>query len=227
MSTRAISRDDARSDHEGVSRRSFLKQGAGAAALVFVHTAFRLDAEAQERAGDGFQFFTREEGALVEAIAGRIWPGSARDPGAIEARAVDYVDRALAGPYAGYQRAYRVMLVDLSERLQRRYGVGVSALTDEQLDALIGELEDMDGADDALSLLPSREAELGLGPSSSFEMLRTHVLEGVFCDPMYGGNRDFVGWRAVNYPGAHYVYTAEEQQVFEPLRKPYQSVADL
>ena len=54
-----------------------------------------------------------------------------------------------------------------------------------------------------------------------------HTMEGLFSDPVYGGNRDFAGWRAVGYPGAHYVYTEEEQQSFEPLDKPIQSLADL
>jgi hypothetical protein len=103
----------------------------------------------------------------------------------------------------------------------------VRDLDDDQLDALLGELEDQGEDDDVLGEMPGRQIELGLGPDSSFEMIRTHVLEGVFSDPIHGGNRDFAGWRAVNYPGAHYVYSAEEQQVFEPLAKPYQSVADL
>jgi gluconate 2-dehydrogenase gamma chain len=34
-----------------------------------------------------------------------------------------------------------------------------------------------------------------------FAMVRDHVLEGVFCEPSYGGNRDLVGWRIVGFPG--------------------------
>jgi gluconate 2-dehydrogenase gamma chain len=211
----------------GVDRRTFLRWSAGTMALLVVQTAFQLDAVAQEEGLGGYQFFTRDEGALMEALAGRIWPGSVDDPGAIEAGAATYVDRALAGPYAAYQSAYRSILRDLLDTVEQRHGVGVRELEDVQLDQLLGELEGRSGDEDPLSRMPGRELELGLGPSSSFEMIRTHVLEGVFCDPIYGGNRDFAGWRAVNYPGAHYVYSAEEQQVFEPLTKPYQSVADL
>ncbi len=50
-------------------------------------------------------------------------------------------------------------------------------------------------------------------------------MEGLFADPIHGGNRDFAGWRAVGYPGAYYVYTEEEQQTFEPLDRPFQSIA--
>jgi hypothetical protein len=214
-------------DADGLDRRGFLKAAAGTLALLVVQTAFRFDAVAQEQARLGFQFFTREEGELLEALAGRIWPGDPDDPGAIEAGAVTYIDRALAGPYATYQQAYRRVLYDMLQNARQRYGLSVRELDDDQLDALLGELEEQGEDDDVLGELPGRELELGLGPDSSFEMIRTHVMEGVLSDPIHGGNRDFAGWRAVNYPGAHYVYSAEEQQVFEPLTKPYQSVADL
>ncbi|CAN5781257.1 gluconate 2-dehydrogenase subunit 3 family protein [soil metagenome] len=210
-----------------LDRRTFLKRAAGTMAVIAVNMAFRFDAVAQEAARGGYQFFTREEGELMEAIAGRIWPADDDGPGAIEAGAVTYVDRALSGPYAAYQQAYRVLLHDLAGQIRQRYGGSVRDLDERQLDALLGELEERSDDDDPLAGLPGRRLELGLGPDSSFDMVRTHVMEGVFCDPIYGGNRDFAGWRAVNYPGAHYVYTAEEQQVFEPLTKPYQSVADL
>ena len=218
--------DDQRHDGADWSRRTFLKRSAGTIALLAVHTAFRFDALAQEQER-GFQFFNRSESELLEALAGRIWPADAEHPGAIEAGAVYYIDRALAGPYASYQRSYRVILHGLNEKVRQRFGVSVRELDDDQLDLLVGELEEQDAEDDELGLMPGRELELGLGPDSTFQMIRKHVMEGVFSDPIYGGNRNFAGWRAVNYPGAHYVYTAEEQQVFEPLTKPYQSVADL
>lgn len=211
----------------GVDRRSFLKWSAGALALLAVQNAFELDAVAQEDGFGGFQFFNRDEADLMEAFAGRIWPGDLDDPGAIQAGAVHYVDRALAGPYGEYQRAYRAILRDQLDLVRQRYGVGARDLDDDQLDQLLADLEGRTGDADPLSHMAGRRLELGLGPSSSFEMIRTHVLEGVFSDPIHGGNRDFAGWRAVNYPGAHYVYSAAEQQVFEPLIKPYQSVADL
>lgn len=215
-------------DAHDLTRRTFLKRAAGTVALLAVHTAFRFDAVAQERLREGYGFFTREEGYLMEALASRIWPGDADDPGALEAGAVYYVDRALAGPYAAYQQAYRVVLHDLTRTIRQRHGLGVRELDEGQLDLLLGELEERgENGDDLLDGLPGRHLELGLGPASAFEMIRKHVMEGVFCDPIYGGNRDFAGWRVVNYPGAHYVYSAEEQQVFEPLTKPYQSVADL
>jgi gluconate 2-dehydrogenase gamma chain len=44
-----------------------------------------------------------------------------------------------------------------------------------------------------------------------FELVRAHVLEGMFGDPSYGGNRDAAGWRLLDYPGPRRVWTAREQ----------------
>lgn len=59
------------------------------------------------------------------------------------------------------------------------------------------------------------------------DIVRVHVMEGLFSDPVYGGNRGFGGWSAVGYPGPYVVYTAEQQESFEPLNLPMQSIADL
>ena len=36
--------------------------------------------------------------------------------------------------------------------------------------------------------------------------MRAHVLEGVFGEPNYGGNKDLIGWRLVGFPGQQYGY---------------------
>jgi gluconate 2-dehydrogenase gamma chain len=211
-----------------LARRSFLKGTAGTLAALLVSRAFHYDVLAETRAREeGFQFFNRSEAETFEAVAARIWPGDEGDPGAREAGAVSYVDRALAGAYAGFQTAYRVALDNLDQDANSRYGVPFRQLEEDQQDALLAELEEVEEEEDPLRGMPGRDFELGLGPTSTFAMFRRHTMEGVFADPIYGGNRDFAGWRAVGYPGAHYIYSAEEQQVFEPLEKPFQSVADL
>ncbi len=35
-------------------------------------------------------------------------------------------------------------------------------------------------------------------------------MEGMFADPIYGGNKNFVGWQLVGFPGAQPVFTAED-----------------
>jgi gluconate 2-dehydrogenase gamma chain len=45
-----------------------------------------------------------------------------------------------------------------------------------------------------------------------FNTLRTHTMEGMFADPLYGGNKDFAGWRLVGFPGAQAVFTPTDLQ---------------
>src|SRR6202007_1692788 len=45
-----------------------------------------------------------------------------------------------------------------------------------------------------------------------FNTVRTHTMEGMFADPIYGGNRDFAGWRLVGFPGAQPLFTPEDMQ---------------
>ena len=45
-----------------------------------------------------------------------------------------------------------------------------------------------------------------------FSLLRTHTLEGMFCDPMHGGNIDMVGWQMIGFPGPRMSYFREIDQ---------------
>ena len=37
-------------------------------------------------------------------------------------------------------------------------------------------------------------------------------MEGMFADPVYGGNKDFAGWRLVGFPGAQPLFTTADMQ---------------
>ena len=45
-----------------------------------------------------------------------------------------------------------------------------------------------------------------------FNTVRTHTMEGMFADPVYGGNKDFAGWRLVGFPGAQPSFTPADMQ---------------
>ena len=34
-----------------------------------------------------------------------------------------------------------------------------------------------------------------------FSLLRQNTIEGMFCDPVHGGNVDMIGWQIVGFPG--------------------------
>jgi hypothetical protein len=52
-----------------------------------------------------------------------------------------------------------------------------------------------------------------------FEMVRTHTIQGTFCDPYYGGNANFVGWDLIDYPGIRMAVSDDEQGMKEAGRR--------
>ena len=42
-----------------------------------------------------------------------------------------------------------------------------------------------------------------------FRLLRTHTLEGMFSDPLHGGNAGLIGWQLIGYPGPLMSYRDE------------------
>ena len=55
-----------------------------------------------------------------------------------------------------------------------------------------------------------------------FAMLRAHTWQGTFGDPFYGGNRNFIGWDLLGYPGVRTAVTPDDQRlgvVPVPLRR--------
>jgi hypothetical protein len=55
-----------------------------------------------------------------------------------------------------------------------------------------------------------------------FNLIRTHTIQGMFSDPFYGGNANFIGWDLIGYPGARTMVSANLQLLDkkpEPSRK--------
>ena len=88
-----------------VSRRDVLKRVGIAGAVA----AVPIDALAQATR-EPFETLSATEGATLEAIVARLIPTDANGPGATEARAARYIDRALGGVLASSRDAYRAGL---------------------------------------------------------------------------------------------------------------------
>jgi gluconate 2-dehydrogenase gamma chain len=135
---------------------------------------------------------TESEFAAVEAIAGRILPAT-DTPGAIEAGAAHYIDRALGGDYAKYLDIYKRALDELDRHCDHSFGMPFAALDATLQDKVLEGLEAQNIA--------------GITQSDRFfDLILDHVMEGMFCEPRYGGNRDLIGWKLVGFPGQRYGY---------------------
>ena len=61
-----------------------------------------------------------------------------------------------------------------------------------------------------------------------FKLLRTHTIEGMFSDPMHGGNAGLIGWQLLGYPGPVMSYRDEIDKYYgRPLRRKPMSLEDI
>ena len=57
-----------------------------------------------------------------------------------------------------------------------------------------------------------------------FELVLGNTMEGFFADPIYGGNRDMVGWKLVGFPGARYDFRDHVAKHNQPYPLPPVSI---
>ena len=196
-----------------LSRRELLKRIGGASAAAAVPARFFLpmlpaEALAAEAAQGGAvpplaapETLTSAEFATLEAISGRLIPTDASGPGAIEAQAARYIDRALGGALASSREAYRAGLAALDRHAQTSKGAPFLRLLPADQDAVLGDIE--------------RNAATGFTPSAAafFGLVLSHTIQGTFCDPHYGGNVNFAGWDLIGYPGVRIAVSADDQRL--------------
>jgi gluconate 2-dehydrogenase gamma chain len=60
-----------------------------------------------------------------------------------------------------------------------------------------------------------------------FSLLRQHTIEGMFCDPIHGGNVDMLGWQLVGFPGPRMSnYEDVDKHFGEAFRPPPVSLSE-
>jgi gluconate 2-dehydrogenase gamma chain len=213
-------REEIRMSKHDEARRAFLKgAAAGAGALAGTGLAPQAMAKPHERhktaaadtaeapahthaSGEGHgAFLNDDDAATVAAFTERLMPGAPGMPGARDADVLNYIDLALAGAYADLQDFYRRGLAQLNAFCQQAHQAPFARLDAARQDAVIAALEE--GKATGFSY-PTAQA--------FFNTLRTHTMEGMFADPVYGGNKDFAGWRLVGFPGAQPLFTTADMQ---------------
>jgi gluconate 2-dehydrogenase gamma chain len=198
------------------ARREMLKRvGAASAVAVVPATELTNTAQAQSKPAaaplrEALETLTAAEADILEAMVARIVPTDANGPGAAEARAAHYIDRALTGPIASSKAAYVSGLAALDAYAQTSKGAPFIKLNARDQDAVLTDFE----KNVPKQFLPN--------PAGFFEMVRNHTMQGMFSDPYYGGNANYIGWDLIGYPGIRMVVSAEDQSMSKPpkpLRK--------
>lgn len=175
-------------------------------------------------------FFNDHEWETIEAAACRIIPTD-RDPGAREARVIVFIDRYLSGTEYHYAaangsgflemagpdaRAARARIADMQllyrngieqlDELAREAGEAAFKDTSEEVqDSILEKVSgqpkpapiSLSGKDVYYSRLQGSTDE----GKPFFDTLCLHVRQGFYADPVYGGNKNQVGWDVIGFPG--------------------------
>lgn len=186
-----------------------------------------------------YLYLTQPEAAFIEAAVAHLIPTDALGPGAKEAGVTTFIDRQLAGGYGtmakkyragpwpegtpqqGYQspltpqEVYRAAIRDIDDYCEKEHGKRFDALPTAQQEEVLHGLE-------------GGKIELAsVRAPFFFNMLLGNTIEGYFADPVYGGNRDKVGWKLVGFPGVAAAYTSLVEKYNAPYRVVPVSIVDV
>lgn len=189
------------SDDAKLSRRRFLRNAAFAGGGIYlVEWGWACKNEPQKPAvapagekkaplTSSHRIFTDAEFATLTACVDRILPKD-EDPGAVDAGVPEYIDRAFTNPDLHRMRDdFLAGLAALDRASQRESHVGFAQASAAQQDALLRKFATMPPTS---------------GEAHFYETLVTFTLEGFLGDPVYGGNKDRMGWALVGFdPGTN------------------------
>jgi len=207
-----------------MKRREFLTLPVQSLGGVLLYTlageAVRLQAQTRDIRVP-LRFFTAAEAQVVQAACERIFPSDASGPGATEAGVAIYIDRQLAGPYGSDK--YRFTQPPFVESVPE-HGYQGKQNPGEIYRGGIRQLANF-------AELPPEQQDQSLRAietSMFFRLLRQHTMEGMFSDPMHGGNAGLIGWQLIGYPGPLMSYRDEiDKAPGKPWRRKPVSLAQV
>jgi len=219
-----------------LSRRIFLKQaGAGALAVASLAVAAPATAPA-EAALVGYQSFSPDEAAFVEALVNVMCPADNLTPNGVDCGLATFIDRQLAGdfgrgdrlyragpwrggkPQLGYQlpltpeQFFKAGIAATEAACTRQFGKRFDELSPAEADAF---LEDVAGGKIANPRLPLAQW--------FNELVYPLFTQACYADPIYGGNSGKAFWKLIGYPGLPAFHT---QNMVTYRGKPFPGAAD-
>jgi gluconate 2-dehydrogenase gamma chain len=156
-----------------------------------------------------------DEAAFVEALVDHMVPADELTPKGTDIGINVYIDRALAGawgkgerlymqgpwkpgtPSQGYQlpltpaQLYRAGIEATNAHCRKTYGKIFDLVSEEQREEVLVALS-----------TGKLVFDNGLSARVFWTTVYQTVMEGMFSDPIYGGNRNKAGWRLLGFPGA-------------------------
>jgi gluconate 2-dehydrogenase gamma chain len=179
-------------NHHAHGRRSALRQlvaAMGAAALdwpAIARAGHDAHAAAQSPARFSYSLLVADDAADIEALTSQIVPSDAT-PGAREAGVTFFIDRALGSFFAHWRPGFTRGLAAF-QTAARAFDPAAASFA-------------------AMSSARQIEFLHTVESTPFFDQARLLTLCGMFSSPVYGGNRDGVGWKLIGF---------EDRHVFEP-----------
>jgi gluconate 2-dehydrogenase gamma chain len=238
---------------KSVGRRKFLKQAAAGTAAALtpnVTAAASTLAPPQEAQRDnpapsspasaGYTFLNANEAAFIEAFVDVIVPADELTPSGTDLGLATFIDRQLAGAWGNGDRLYMQgpwqqgspgQGYQLPLKPSEFFRASIAAVNQhckvtngKEFDRLPTDIKEQVVTD-----LAAGKITLGdILSSQFFEVAYQAVMEGMFGDPIYGGNRDKAAWKMIGYPG---VIAIHAENIEKYRNKPYPvkpvSIADL
>ncbi len=180
-----------------------------------------------------YSYFTQPEIAFLNAALARLIPTDDLGPGAHEAGGAYFIDQQMASPFGRAERWYmqgpwkegtKEQGYQLKLTPAQLYRVGIRAIDAHCRSQFSGKTFAQLGAadqDKILHALEDGKIALEDAPAKDFfDMLWQNTHESYFADPMYGGNRNFAGWKLIGFPGPRYNYVDEIGKFGKPYRQP-------
>jgi gluconate 2-dehydrogenase gamma chain len=187
-----------------LSRGQLIKRGGAIAAVAAIGAPVAgspAPAEAEALLVTQLKALSPEQAQTLEAVLERLIPTDATGPGAKEANVLRYIDWSLAGDLVVFKAPYVAALAAIDAYATTKFGGAFAGLTATQQDAVLTDMQ--------------KNLATGFTPSAAavFTMIRTHAVQGMFCDPVHGGNVGFVGWKLVRFPGPRLIIGAHDQRL--------------
>lgn len=202
-----------------------------------VATQAPVEAQQYDHALEYFQ--KRADFELLSQVTERIFPEDENGPGAIGLGVPYYIDHQLAGKWGINAKDYRMGPFFEGEKVQgyqtqlkyhQIYDLGLEAIENYSKATYEDSFVNLEGEqqDEVISALENDKVNIpGVKSSFFFEILLKSTMEGAYSDPLYGGNKNMLGWKMKEYPGVKMQYTAEQVASKEFLKIEPSSLHDI
>lgn len=199
-------------------RRYFLTFSASSLGGLLLYTLerepIRVQAQSNRKIKIPLRFFNERQALIVASATARIFPTDAAGPGATEGAVVVYIDRQLASPFGRDRHRFTQPPFEQGAPEQGYQGKATPREIYREGIAILG--DDFDRLDPL-----QQDARLrGIETTYFFRLLRQHTIEGMFCDPMHGGNANLIGWQLIGYPGPHMSWSDHIDQHYGKSYRP-------